>query len=263
MRGLGGRFQASRSPRGPAPQPPAARAARRTRSSRPRTGAQPRPGAGGGSVSRSVERSAASARSSSSALSTAGPGRCAEGAAGAGVVGAGTGRVRRGPGPAVPPSRYTRGAVRGQASRSPSGPAPHRPARRAAVRGRAGRAAGCTRRSTAVSIGAGRNAMSCSLLGRVAAAGEGTAGKEKTRRRSRPRPAFRTPRGRRVTEPLRGPPAAAGDRLPGRSLVDSPGKKPRSARHRRGGHPGGPDDPPACRGVSGGMAGWHTPRPPS
>ena len=259
MRGVDGRFQASRSPRGPAPQPPAARAARRTRSSRPRTGAQPRPGAGSGSVSRSV----ASARNSSSARSTAGPGRCAEGAAGAGVVGAGTGRARRGPGPAVPPSRYTRGVVRGQASRPPSGPAPHRPARRAAVRGRAGRAAGCTRRSTAVSIGAGRNAMSCSLLGRVAAAGEGTAGKEKTRRRNRPRPPFRTPRGRRVTEPLRGPPAAAGDRFPGRSLVDSPAQKPSSARQQRVGHPGGPDDAPACRGASDGMAGWRTPRPRS
>ena len=107
-----------------------------------------------------------------------------------------------------------------------------------------------------MSSGAGWIAMSCSLLGRVAAAGEGTAGKEKVRRRRLPRPPFRTPPGGCVTEPLRGPPTAAGDRLPGRSLVDTLSQNTRSARRNHVGHLGGHADTPACRTVwwDGGVA---------
>jgi hypothetical protein len=165
-----------------------------------------------------------------------------------------------------PSGRVGGRTARCRASRSPSGPAPHAPAERSAPRSRvsrartgrqdrAGRGTGCTRRPTTVSRGARCCAMSCSLLGSVAAAGEGTAGKEKIRSSGVRRPRLRTPRDGRVTEPLRGVPAAAGHRPGGRALVDRMAPKGlvsavRSGRsspwtHRRTG----------VSEVSGGMAG--------
>ena len=90
----------------------------------------------------------------------------------------------------------------------------------------------------------------------VAAVGEGTAGKEKSRDGGVGRPSSRTPRGERVTEPLPDPLRAAGDQPPEPVTSRQPSAKPQVRAGDRGRSPRRPGRRAGVSGRSGGMAGW-------